>query len=212
MSLTTYTELKEEIATWLARGDTGTTAGGADTYIDLCEAWLNRNLRCRSMVTAVGTLTVSATGAITHPTNWLEWKSVDILGQPMTHLPPVTEEGGQFIDASNAVGYPQALIVRGSYSQVWPAPDATYTYRGIYYRSIPALTATTGETSNWVLQSYPDIYLYGSLLQASARLVGDERIPLWQAAFDRALNEMQREDDRANFGGGPLTPQVQGVI
>lgn len=214
MPFASYTELKAEIAAWLSRDDVSTSVGGVDTYIDLAEAWFNRNLRTRQMTTSVGSLTVSS-GTITHPTAWLEWKSVVVMTTPMIPLEVTSEESALALDQANEVGTPERVIVRGDNSIVWPSPDGTYTYRGVFYRTVPALNITDNgslQSSNWILASYPDAYLYGALLQSHARLVGDERVPLWQAAFDRVVAEIERADERAVFGGSTPTPQPWGVV
>jgi hypothetical protein len=215
MGFANYTDLKAEIASWLSRDDVSTSVGGVDTYIDLAEAWLNRNLRTRQMTTSVGTLTVSS-GVITHPTAWLGWKAVTLMTTPIVPLAIADEHAALTFDHDNATDIPQRVIVRGDNSVLWPTPDSSsYVYRGIYYRKVPALNVTDNGslvTSNWVLSDYPDAYLYGSLLQAQARLVGDERIPLWQSAFDRVIAEIERDTERAEYGGSMLTPQPWGVV
>jgi hypothetical protein len=215
MGFANYTELKAEIAAWLSRDDVSTSVGGVDSYIDLAEAWMNRNLRTRQMTTSVGTLTVSS-GVITHPTAWLGWKAVALMTTPIVPLQIADEAGALNYDRANATDIPAKVIVRGDSSVLWPLPDSSsYVYRGIYYRKVPALNITDNGslvTSNWVLADYPDAYLYGALLQSNARLVGDERIPLWQQGFDRAIAEIERDTERAEYGGSMLTPQPWGVV
>lgn len=208
MSLDTYTNLKAELVAWTGRSDESVSAGGIDTYIDLAEAWFNRNLRVEQMVTTNGSLTVSAGGSITHPTDWLAWKQIAILNTPIQVLPAQSEGAALNYDNSNAVGYPVMHVVRGGATQVWPAPDGTYTYQGIYYRTIPALTGSNA--TNWLLTSFPDAYLFGALLMGHARMNADDRVPMWQAAFDRVIAEI----DTASIGdafisiGSPLKRNV----
>lgn len=59
-------------------------------------------------------------------------------------------------------------------------------------RDITPLTAA--ETTNWMLTNHPDVYLFGSLVEAIPYVGNDERIPLWQAKYDAALAEVRRPD------------------
>lgn len=62
--------------------------------------------------------------------------------------------------------------------------------------------------SNWLLDEHPDIYLYGSLVQAEAFLENDARVQLWKAALDEAMEELLRSNQRRKFGEAVLTMRV----
>jgi len=48
--------------------------------------------------------------------------------------------------------------------------------------------------SNWFTQYAPQALLYGSLLQAMPFLKNDERIPMWQAQYDKIITVLQNEN------------------
>ena len=75
----------------------------------------------------------------------------------------------------------------------------------LFWRKFPALTDTI--TTNWILANAPDIYLYGSLMEAEAFLQNDPRIPLWKAGYDEASLELQLQDDKDRHSGSALTVQ-----
>ena len=54
-------------------------------------------------------------------------------------------------------------------------------------------------TSNWMLQNHPDVYLYGALLEAQPYLMDDARIPVWAQIFERVVSEVRRPSTSANF-------------
>lgn len=64
-----------------------------------------------------------------------------------------------------------------------------------YYAALSALSATA--TTNWALTKYPDLYLYGALVHSAPYLKADERIQLWESAYQRILSDIQVEADRA---------------
>src|SRR5574343_38100 len=93
---------------------------------------------------------------------------------------------------SSGTGVPRFVSVSGHTTadgtmafRFAPPPDGTYTATIVYYAKLPALNSTT-QTTNWLLTSHPDAYLYGSLLEASIFIGDDPRIPMWKAAYDMA--------------------------
>jgi hypothetical protein len=83
-----------------------------------------------------------------------------------------------------------------------PTPDGEYTLQLTYYAKISALSDSN--TSNFVSVSHPDVYLYGALKHASIFLMEDERIPMFTQQFEKALEEMRLEQEKAAFGKGSL--------
>jgi hypothetical protein len=80
-------------------------------------------------------------------------------------------------------------------------PDQTYTGEIVYIAAFVPLSSSAA-----LLQSDPDLYLYGTLLQMAPYLEHDERVPLWAAGFDKAIDQInaQRENKEAEL-------QVQSV-
>ena len=64
-------------------------------------------------------------------------------------------------------------------------------------------------TTNWLLTSSPDIYLYGALLQAAPYLQDDARIQTWATLYERALNDLRTADDRGASSGGTLLTRAK---
>lgn len=54
-------------------------------------------------------------------------------------------------------------------------------------------------TTNWVLTSHPDLYLYGALLEAAPYLKDDSRVPIWEAAVEKLIGEVRLPNASANF-------------
>jgi hypothetical protein len=75
---------------------------------------------------------------------------------------------------------------------VAPTPDQAYSYEVLYYERVQPLDETN--QSNWFTQYAPQALLYGTLLQAMPFLKNDERIPVWQSLYDKAVAMLQNED------------------
>jgi len=64
----------------------------------------------------------------------------------------------------------------------------------VYYARIPALSDSN--TSNWLLDYSPDIYLYGALMQSAPYLQNDERITIWSSLYLKAIDDLEISNQR----------------
>ena len=94
----------------------------------------------------------------------------------------------------------------GGVAQVIPAPDGAYTFNFYYLTSLPSLSAT--QTTNWLILNAPDVYLYGSLLEATPYLQDDARIPIWSQAYSEAVTSVQQIEDATRY---PISSPLQMV-
>jgi hypothetical protein len=204
MALTTYTELKTSIGDWLNRSDLTTAI---PDFISLAEAQIERTLRTRQMIVRANASFDAQYGAV--PSDFLETKSLKL-----TSTNPQTPLSFLSIDALDneaanytASGKPKFFGVVGGQFRIVPTPDANYTTELTYYAKLTKLSSSVA--SNWLLASSPDIYLYGSLLQAAPYLQDDARIQTWATLYERALNDLQTADDRGASSGGALLTRAK---
>lgn len=87
----------------------------------------------------------------------------------------------------------------GGHKALWKDED---TLSILYWRRIPDLSDTN--TTNWLLDKYPDVYRYASLAAAEGYLKNDPRLPLWASAAVQGLQEIAEHDEHDRFSGGPL--------
>ena len=84
MALTSYTTLKNEIESYLNRTD---LTANLDTFIDLAESRMARDLRIREMETIDTSITtVSGTQSYDLPTGYLEMRYAALQTSPYTFL------------------------------------------------------------------------------------------------------------------------------
>ena len=190
----TYTTLQAAVASWLARSD---LTSQIPDFIMLAEAKLNRSLRTRQMEQRS---TATATEYMALPTLFLEMRNIKTTGTPVYTL----EQRAPFeMDAldDGSSGRPSRYAIIANQIRLAPAPDTTYTLEIDYWESIPPLASNS---TNWLLDAAPDVYLYGALLEASAYILDDPRIPLWMQAYERTINQLQTADRRARWSGSPM--------
>lgn len=204
MALTTYTELKASIGDWLNRTD---LTSAIPDFISLAEAQIERQLRTRQMIVRSNANFSTEYGAV--PDDFLETRSLKLTGTN-----PATPLAFQTIDAldslSRTFSYPSRpkyFGIVGGQIRLVPTPDATYTTELVYYAKLTKLSSTV--STNWLLTSSPDIYLYGSLLQAAPYLQDDARIPVWSSLYDKALTDVQTADERSASSGGAMAARAR---
>lgn len=199
MALTTYNELKTSVADWLNRTDL--TAVVPD-FISLAEAQIERALRTRQMIVRATASIDTEYSAV--PADFLETKSIKLNTNPVTSMQFESIDAMDQLKATTyiAAGQPRYFSIVGGQIRVLPVPDATYTAELTYYAKLTKLSSTNA--TNWLLTQAPDVYLYGSLMQAAPYLKEDERITIWATMYARGLEELQIADDRGATSGGAI--------
>ena len=85
-----------------------------------------------------------------------------------------------------------------------PAPDTSYTGYLSYYKSFTALSDTN--TTNYILNNHPGIYLYGSLYHAANFLGGIDpnQVQQWLQMYIAAMERCENNDKQDSYGGAPV--------
>jgi hypothetical protein len=97
----------------------------------------------------------------------------------------------------NDTGVTTYYTIIGNRIRIFPSPGQTNPDQLDlwYYQRLNPLNNTT--TTNWVLSRYPDLYLYGALVHSAPYLKADERIQVWDSAYQTILKDIEVEADRA---------------
>ena len=200
MSISTFAELKTASANWLDRSD---LTDRIPEFITLAEARFNRILRIRDMETVSTAISTTAgTREYSLPTGFVQMREFHLTTDPLTPLSYITPEMMSRIWAGSSQGKPEVFTIIADNVRLGPNPDATYTTSMLYYKKITALSASA--TTNDMLTNNPDIYLYGTLLEATPFIMQDERVGLWLAAFEKAVADIQDQDNKDRHSGSHL--------
>jgi hypothetical protein len=205
MAITTYSELKTAIADFLNRDD---LTSSIPTFISLAEAQLRRDIRHYEMEASTA-LSVSSQYT-DRPADWLETIRLYISGSKRSlDLLSIQGMADKRQGSEDATGIPRYYAhIDGSF-EVFPTPDGTYSVELMYFKKIPALSDSN--TSNWLLQNYPDVYLYGALIHSSPYLQEDARVGVWAQLYSAAALKVNQESDKAKYSGSGLTMKVHGL-
>lgn len=212
MTIATYSDLQTAVGDWLARSDL--TARIPD-FIMLAEAKFNRVLKCFQMearVTTTVNLQTAEPEFITLPTDFQRMRSLrisSVTGKPRLQYLTDQQMDDYRTSIADLTGQPAFFTVFGTELELAPTPDQYYTLEMIYRQDIPALSVSN--TSNWLLASAPDAYLYGALLEAAPYLKDAEHVGAWVQAFSAVIDQLNDQSQSAQFSAGPLAMYYTGT-
>ena len=203
MPITTYTDLKTSIASWLNRDDLTSVI---PDFISLAEAGINRDLRHYKMIERADATLNSR--YVQMPADWMETVRFSITSGDTYRLELVSRDDMLEYRQKTAdtSGRPRFYANIGDTIEVFPTPDADYTMQLQYYAKTPALSDSNA--SNWLLLDAPDVYLYGTLIQSAPYLQDDARTQTWAALYAAALQSLQKASDDTRFAGSGLRMRV----
>ena len=196
MALTTYAELQSAIADFLNRDDLTSVI---PTFITLAEAEFNRKLRHWRMENRATAEVDGQYSAI--PADFIEpirlhletgnYRALELASQ--------AEIQSMRMTSADTSGVPAYYSLTQGELELYPTPNATFNLEMNYYARIPALS--NSNTSNWLLTNFPDAYLYGSLAHSAPYLGEDNRIAVWAALHQNAIDGIMLDSEQAKFGG-----------
>ena len=193
MSITTYAELQSAVADFLNRDDLTSVI---PTFIALAQASMDRDIRHWRQEKRVETTLDEQYENF--PNDFLEIQEISLTDG--TRLEMVSVAFMQERKAESiATGKPRYFRVTADQFEFYPKPDASYGLSMQYYARTPALSATN--TSNWILTYAPDAYLYGALAPAAPYLGEDNRIQIWAALYQNAIEGLRLDGERGKYSG-----------
>ena len=129
-------------------------------------------------------------------------KEFHLSTDPITPLSYITPEMMSRLWAGSAKSKPQVFTIIADNVRLGPNPDAVYTTSMLYYKTFTALSDSA--TTNDMLTNNPDVYLYGTLLEAEPFLMNDERVGLWEKGVRQVIGDLQQQDDKDRHSGSEM--------
>ena len=186
--LTSYDDLVAAITGWLHRKD---LQPRVPTFIALAEARINRIAQIRAMELEAELFMEAGERRVALPDGYSSPLAVRLPGERRCELVARVAED---LPHRTEPGQPCAWAIDGEYLAVdCPADvDRTLTlrYRGIFRLGPDAQT-------NAILRKYPDLYLYGALLESGPFVRDVDSMNLWREMYNRAVAEVNRNESRA---------------
>jgi hypothetical protein len=197
---TTYAELLTEIAAYCTRTQDTAFTSTIPTFVLLFEARLNRTLYDRRKQTTATITMTGGEGAL--PSDFLALRRVTWQGDPKINLTYVKPEyfASAYDDES---GTPSVYTIEGSTITVRPSSDEDIEI--LYDQKVPALATNS---TNWVLDNHPDLYLAGTLVEAHKFLKAPEAAVLWDGVTSATIDQILAADNNSR---GPLHIRPIGI-
>ena len=214
MAIATYTDLFRAGMEYLARDNDVTLGNRFPDFITLFEAKANRVLTHPMMeVRSITDVDTSAAEPefITLPLDFQAMRRIrlsSVTGKPVLKFLSQTQIESYRYSRDNTTGRPCFYSIVGNELELAPTPNENFTLEMVYRANIPPLSASAG--TNWLLSLAPDLYLYGSLLEAAPYLKDDARIPVWAAAVESCIDQLNTHGHRQNVDPGPSTISLPG--
>lgn len=180
----TYAELKQQIQDYVQSDET-TFLANLDGIIHLAEQRINRDAKSPdSRATSTGNLT---TQTITAPTDFVIPLSLFVnisgvqTGLLLKEPSYLTEAYGVTEQSAGSSGQPGYYAIQRSteyntYILVAPYPDSTYSYTLYYYKAADTIVNVDPSHITWVSYYFPQVLLYGCLVEAYSFLKGDPQM------------------------------------
>jgi len=209
MALDTYANLKLEIASYLNRTD---LSEYLDTFIDLAESRMARDLRLREMESVDATIqTVSGTQAYDLPTGYLEARYVLLQSTPYNFLSFMAPaDFFRVYNLGEGSGASTYYTIVGSKIYIGFAPDSVVNIEIGFFKRPTGLSTTN--TTNDVLTNFPDLYLYGALGESAPFLMQDERLKVWASLYKEGVDSANKSAQRGRESSAPLQMSAVRVV
>ena len=185
MAISTYAELKTDVADWLHRSD---LTASIQNFVALAESAIARDIRVRDMEQqATGTLT---TTTLALPTRFLDARRV-VLGTSLQYYVRPDQ------------WYPQRQSSTGRYTIIgddFHFQASSGSYEITYWQAYAALSAASD--TNWLLTNHPDVYLWATLEHAALWARDTELMAMAAGKYRDAKTRVNAAEQKARFGTG----------
>jgi len=194
VAIDSYTNLQTEIASWMHRDD---LTDAIPNFIALCESTLQ--VRCK-LVEFEATATVTITSGVgTIPTGFVGMRSIywnDSTAQPLQYITP------EQFDAMRSWGDGDTYFYTISGSTIRTSNTETGSVILTYNAKFVPLSGSNA--SNAILASFPDAYLYGSLVQACIYTQDDAGAAKYSSLFSGAIDRINENNAARKYAGATL--------
>jgi len=152
--------------------------------------------------------TVAGQRNLALPASYIQMRNFQVNSSPLTTLSYVTPEIYDRVWGGSTSGTPKFYTILANEVSFGPIPASVMEVEMLFYKKFDNLaSATTSgypDSVNWLLTNAPDIYLYGTMLEAEPFIMNDERVPLWAQALQQGVADLQEQDNKDRHSGSAL--------
>lgn len=204
MAISTYSELQTAIAGWLKRTD---LTEMIPSFIALAEARINRLLVTRFMEAEDELLTVAGSQYVDCPADMVNpvglWFKAYL---PRLRLTQTLPE--ELPSKTNVSGYPEYWAIDAGKIKFDKLSQNVWAFD---FRYTQSLALSTGQPTNAVLTHNPDVYLWGSMVEACQYTLENDLLAVYEQRFMSAIKAAanNENDTRAT---APLMTELSATL
>ncbi|MCP3999398.1 MAG: hypothetical protein GY727_00590 [Gammaproteobacteria bacterium] len=188
-----YTELQAQIASYIHRNDLDAVIPG---FIELAEARINRDLRVPEMQTEAVLNTINGIAQL--PARYLDMRELWYF--PGVRSWTLNSTGRHTLSRYRGLaGEPQVYSLQGTTIEIAPARDNA-EFNLLFWQAEQPLSLVP---TNAILDKYPYLYLYASLIEAAFYTQDAELAAGYQAKYEQDLAITNAEAAATRFGEAP---------
>ncbi|MCK2056424.1 hypothetical protein [Methylobacterium sp. 37f] len=189
MALANIVELRAALADYTTRSDLPNA-----TLIALAETKFASTVKHRLAERYVEIPVATGAASFPLPVDFQEGRSLKVNHKPLTLAS---------IDSLNAEpGDTDQYAIVGSTVRLQSRPAADIVVGLTYYARVPALSETA--PTNWLLATFPDVYLYGVLLEYAIWAQDQDKQAAYGTLLAAALGNLNTDHARGSFSGSTL--------
>lgn len=193
MGILSYADLLAALPKYMKRNDLGAML---PIFLQVQEEYFNTEIFTRARRDSISLTPLSSQIAL--PNDWYRIIRVYWNGTPMNFFPNEFESGYAAGEATR-IGY--GYQIEGDTLSV-STPDLGAILRLDYYTTLEPLSTTN--TSNWLLEDSPSVYLYGVLHEAASYIRDQTQLAYWLQKRDAAIQALQDDDSMSRYPESPL--------
>jgi hypothetical protein len=196
----TYDSLIEDIQNYIERGTSEDTIvyNQLPRLINLAERRLGRELKTLTFQTTVTTTLTSGVAVLQKPTNWKATVSINVAQSVGSNTRiPVFSRSYEYLrvywpnDASTSI--PEIYADYGPEHWIFaPTPNANLPIEISFYAS-PEFLSEENQT-NLITEQYPQLLLYGTLMETAPFLKDDQRLQVWTTMYGQAMQDIVNDN------------------
>lgn len=182
LDFSSYDDLQKVVATYLQRAN---LTAQIPLFIQLAEVRLRNIIRTLPQQVQLPYTLVPGQGSkiVALPSDYGAMIRVTYNSIPMTYITPDQLQ----LEKANDYLYEYTIIGTNILLQTYIDGSSSLTM--YYYQELQGLSDSN--ESNWLLEDYPNLYLYATLLEATPYLIDDERIEVWEGMLQEGVTEVQ---------------------
>lgn len=204
-----YDELVSAAKSYADRNDAEVNQN-IDVFILMAESRINRKLQVRKQTHRIFTQTFDNFEYYALPKDYAGMRAINFTYEkdgvkntyPVTYITPNEMD----VVDDKKYNHPMFYTIVADQIRIYPVFGGG-TLEVLYYRKVPPLTKTN--TTNWLSEDSPDIYLSGIIAEIESFVKNAEAAQLWDARMTRAINELTDSDVGQRWAGAQLVTRAE---